>query len=219
MPLKTELDAFLSSFTDRVPADVAQLIESGIAEQVVTGLAAQALQAGDRAPDLALPNARGDLVPLGSLWARGPVILTFYRGGWCPYCNLELRAYQAILPAIRAAGVALVAISPQTPDASLSTAERNALAFDVLSDVGSRAAEAFGIAFTLKQELRALYTRLGHPLPEANGTDDWRLPVPATFVIASGGRIVLAHVDADYRRRLEPADALLAAAPHARQAA
>lgn len=211
MSLQAELDLFLASFKDRMPPEVAALIRAGIDEQLASGLAARALKAGDRTPDIALPNACGDPVSLAALLARGPVIVTFYRGGWCPYCNLELRAYQALLPEIRAAGVSLVAVSPQTPDASLTTADKNALGYEVLSDVGSRAAESFGITFALKDELRALYAGLGHPLPDFNGTEDWRLPIPATFIVAPDGIIALAHVDPDYRHRLEPAEALAAA--------
>ena len=139
---------------------------------------------------------------------QGAVILTFYRGGWCPYCNLELRAYQQILPQIRAAGASLIAISPQTPDESLSTAEKNQLEFDVLSDRGSAVAQAYKIAFELPDDLKAIYTQFNHALPDVNGTPDWQLPIPATFVIAPNGEILLAHIDADYRNRLEPSEVL-----------
>lgn len=107
-------------------------------------------------------------------------------------------------------GARIVAVSPQSPDGSLSTAEANSLGFDVLSDAGSRVAERYGLAFALPAALRDLYIRFGHPLPSFNGTDDWRLPMPGTFVIASSGRIVLARAAVDYRTRLEPAEALAA---------
>lgn len=131
-------------------------------------------------------------------------MVSFYRGGWCPYCNLELRALQAVLPQIRAHGAQLVAISPERPDESFSTAERNALAFPVLSDTGSRVARDWGIAFDLAEELRPVYARLGHALPDRNGGDDWVLPIPATFVLSPDGTVRLAFVDTDYRNRLEP---------------
>jgi peroxiredoxin len=115
-----------------------------------------------------------------------------------------------MLPDLAALGGRVIAVSPQTPDASLSTAEKNGLAFDVLSDRGSRVAEAYGLAFPLPQALRDLSTRFGHPLPAVNGTDDWRLPIPGTFVIAPSGRMLLARADVDYRTRLEPAEALAA---------
>ncbi len=160
------------------------------------------------APNFTLPNATGQLVTLADILRRGPVILNFYRGGWCPYCNLELRAYQQALPQIKAAGAELLAISPQDPDASLSTAEKNELAFEVLSDEGSKIANNYGIAFKLPDALQRLYTDLNHALPDANGTPDWQLPIPATFVIDQNQRIVLAYIDVDYRNRLEPEEAI-----------
>ena len=115
-----------------------------------------------------------------------------------------------MLPKIKAAGASLLAISPQAPDTSLSTAEKNELEFEVLSDQGSNVAESYGLAFTLPDELQKLYTELNHVLPKVNGTPDWQLPVPATFVIDQDRKIILAYADVDYRNRLEPADAIAA---------
>ena len=131
-------------------------------------------------------------------------MLNFYRGGWCPYCNIELRAYQAALPRMNELGASLMAISPQAPDDALTTTEKNELSFDVLSDRGSSVAERFGIAFELSDKLQEIYVGFGNNLAEKNAGDDWRLPVPATFVIAPDGRIAFADVDADYRHRADP---------------
>ena len=141
-------------------------------------------------------------------WPRGPVALVFYRGAWCPYCNIHLRALQAALPEMQALGASLIAISPQAPDESLSNMEKQELAFDVLSDRGCDVAGAYGVAFALAEELRPIYGALGIALPEKNAADDWRLPIPATFVIGADGRIAFADVDADYRNRAEPDDIL-----------
>lgn len=208
MSLQKELDAFRAEWSTKTPSDVATRVERTNDDLRASGIMERALKAGDLAPDFALPNAVGNRVTLSGRLAAGPVVVSFYRGGWCPYCNLELRAYQHVLPEIRALGASLVAISPQTPDSSLGTAERNALEFEVLSDHGNAVARSFGIAFELPDVLRPLYAK--HALAEVNGTDDWRLPVPATYVIAADRRIALAHIDPDYRVRLEPADALAA---------
>jgi peroxiredoxin len=173
-------------------------------------MAHRALKAGDHAPDFRLPDARGDYVRLKNLLATDPIVLSFYRGGWCPYCNLELRALQKALPEITRLGAELVAVSPQTPDESLSTAGKNALAFPVLSDVGSATAKSFGIAYDLAEELRPIYARFGHALPERNGDESWVLPIPATYVIDRDATITLAFVDVDYRNRLEPTEILAA---------
>jgi peroxiredoxin len=181
----------------------------------------RALQEGDRAPNFRLPNAQGGSVELNAVLKRGPVVLAFYRGQWCPYCNLELRAYQKALPQLQALGASLIAVSPQTPENSLSTAERNELAYPVLSDVGLHVARSYGVAFDLPTELVELYQRQwNNDLVKWNGEGGWSLPIPATYVIGEDTRIVLAHVDPDYRERLEPEAVLARLRTHAaRQAA
>lgn len=206
--LQQQLDARKARFVADMPAEVVDLMQRANDALSATGAAARALKTGDLAPDVTLPGADGVPVNLGRLLAEGPVVLTFYRGGWCPYCNLELRAYQAVLGDLRGLGAKLVAVSPELPDHALATSAKNALAFDVLSDRGCTAAKAFGIAFTLEEPLRALYAKLGHALPDINGTDDWTLPIPATFVIDTDHRVLLSHVDPEYRNRLEPATVL-----------
>jgi peroxiredoxin len=140
MTLQTALDTFRAEFLEKFPADIAAVMQQATDRLAQDYATRTRLQVGDFAPDFELPNAVGERIKLSDRLQRGSVILTFYRGGWCPYCNLELRAYQQLLPQIQAAGVSLIAISPQTPDASLSTAEKNQLSFDVLSDVGSEVA-------------------------------------------------------------------------------
>jgi peroxiredoxin len=159
---------------------------------------------GSRAPAFSLPDARGGEVRLVDLLARGPVVVTFYRGGWCPFCNLQLRAYQAVLPEIQALGATLVAISPQTPDSSLSTAEKAGLAFHVLSDAHNEVARAYGLVFKLSEGLQSLHETFGNEPPKFNGDDSWELPVPGTFVLDRSGVVRLAFVDPDYTKRLEP---------------
>lgn len=211
MTLKAALDTFRAEFLEKFPADTAATMQQAT-DQLAQAYASRAvLQVGSLAPDFELPNALGEQVKLSDHLQHGAVILTFYRGGWCPYCNLELRAYQQILPQIQAAGVSLIAVSPQTPDASLSTVEKNQLGFDVLSDVGSKVAQAYKIAFELPEELKQLYTQFGHALPDVNGTSDWQLPIPTTFVIAPNRHILFAQVDVDYRNRVEPSEALVIA--------
>jgi peroxiredoxin len=208
MTLKAELDAFRSDFMAKALPEIREAMARADMELAVSGTAQHASKAGERAPDFRLPDVRGGHVRLRDLLANGPVVLSFYRGGWCPYCNLELRAFQKALPEIHGLGAQLVAMSPQTPDESLSTAVKNELAFAVLSDVGSATAKAFGIAFDLAEELRPIYARFGHALPDKNGDESWRLPIPATYVIDRDGTIALAFVDVDYRNRLEPAEIL-----------
>jgi peroxiredoxin len=210
MTLKEELDAFRAEFMAKASPEIRDAMNRADTELAAAGITSHALKAGDRAPDFRLPDVRGGSVQLKVLLAKGSAVVSFYRGGWCPYCNLELRALQSALPEIRRLGAELVAISPQTPDESLSTAEKNNLAFAVLSDIGSLTAKAYGIAFDLAEELRPIYSREGHALPDKNGDNSWVLPIPATYVIDKDGIIALAFVDVDYRKRLEPAEIIAA---------
>lgn len=206
--LNAQLADFKAAFATRATPERIATMEGATAKLRASGIEATALGVGDRAPDITLPDALGRPVRLLDLAADTPLALVFYRGGWCPYCNLELRAWQQLQPQLHAAGARLVAISPQTPDSSLSTAEKNELAFPVLSDSSLTAATGFGVAFDLPPELVELYKGVGHDLPVRNGNGRWTLPVPATYVVGRDGRIHFAHVDADYRTRAEPAEVL-----------
>jgi peroxiredoxin len=167
------------------------------------------LKVGDRAPSIVLADAKGETVDVATLLKQGPVIVSFYRGGWCPFCNLELRAYQAVLPEIAAAGASLVAISPEKSDETLSTAEKNALTFHVLSDVGQKVGRAFGLVYEFTDELRSVYDGFGLDIPAKNGApEEWALPVSATYVIGRDGTIIYANTEVDYRDRADPGDVL-----------
>ncbi|GAC1605020.1 MAG: peroxiredoxin-like family protein [Acidimicrobiales bacterium] len=192
----------------RIPAETLAVMDAATADVASSWDAEAAVKVGDTAPDFTLPDANGDKVNFAGLLETGPVVLAFYRGGWCPYCSTELRALQASLPELRELGATLVAISPQTPDNSLSTAEKLELAFPVLSDVGNTVSRAFGLVFTLPESLRAVYTGFGLDLPAANGDDSFELPVPATYVIDRNGSVTWRFADADYTRRAEPSDIL-----------
>jgi peroxiredoxin len=208
--LQDQLSEYLTGFKARAPAEAQQLMEGATAALRESGIAERALRVGDAAPELTLPDSLGRPVNISTLWANGPIVLLFYRGGWCPYCNLTLRAWAAQQEALMARGMQLVAVSPQRPDASLDMAEQLALPYPVLSDVRFEAAEAFGIGFELPPELAELYMKFGNDLPALSGQDRWVLPLPATYVIGTDGRIAYAHLDADYRQRAEPAEVLAA---------
>jgi peroxiredoxin len=208
MSLEHELASFKAEFSRTAPAGRAALYEAKIEELRADFALASAVGADEAAPDFALPNAAGKSIVLKELLRSGPVILTFYRGGWCPYCNIQLRAYQSVLPQISASGARLVAISPQLPDNSLDTANKNALTFDVLSDVRNEVARSYGLVYSLPEEIRAALRSNNKVLPSINGDQSWELPVPATYVIARDQHVALAYIEVDYRKRLEP-EALL----------
>jgi peroxiredoxin len=208
MSLKEQLAEYRAGWYQRVPPERQAIMQRHI-DQLRSGALARMRKVGDRAPAIVLINAKGETVDVAALLKKGPVIVTFYRGGWCPYCNLELKAYQDVLPEIVAAGATLVAISPEKPDDTLSTAEKNALAFEVLSDVGQRVGRAFGLVYDFTDELKTAYQGFKLDIPTHNGTPgEWALPVSATYVIDRNGMIIYAYTDPDYRDRADPREVL-----------
>jgi peroxiredoxin len=208
MTLEQELAAFRAEFARTAPAGRAALYEAKIEELRSEFASKSAIGVNDTAPDFALPNPAGKSIVLKDLLRSGPVVLTFYRGGWCPYCNIQLRAYQGALAQITALGGRLVAISPQLPDNSLDTASKNTLTFDVLSDVGNKVSRSYGLVYSLPEEIRSVLRSNNKALPSINGDESWELPVPATYVVARDQRVALAYIEVDYRKRPEP-EALL----------
>jgi peroxiredoxin len=208
MNLEQELAAFKAEFSRTAPAGRAALYEAKIEELRADFASEKAVSVDEIAPNFTLPDATGKSVILNDLLRSGPVVLTFYRGGWCPYCNIQLRAYQSVLPRIGALGGRLVAVSPQLPDNSLDTVTKNALTFDVLSDVGNKVARSYGLVYSLAEEIRSALRSNNKALPSINGDESWELPIPATYVIARDRRVALAYIEVDYRKRLEP-EALL----------
>lgn len=202
--LTQQIAAYEELKKQKVPAATLQLMADATRQLVASGIEEQALQVGDKIPDFSLPNALGQLVNIRDLTRQGPVIISFYRGSWCPYCNFELAALNAALPQITAKGAQLIAISPQTPDNSFTTMEKHELEFEVLSDVGNQVAVQFGLVFTLPDSLRTIYDSFGIDVAAHNGEASFKLPIPASYVVATDGTIVNAFVNADYSQRIEP---------------
>ncbi|RVU03139.1 AhpC/TSA family protein [Mucilaginibacter limnophilus] len=203
--LATELADFQTSWNAKAPEGLQDKFENGIEE--IKALNDTALKVGDIAPDFELNNALNHPVKLADLLKNGPVVLSWYRGGWCPYCNIQLRYLQSYLPQFKAAGATLVALSPELPDKSLTTTEKNNLEFEVLTDYDNEVARQFRIVFKLNEELIDIYNDF-HKLETYNGVSTNELPVPATYVIGADRVIKYAFVDTDYRKRAEPAEIL-----------
>ena len=206
--LREKIAEYDAAKAKRVPPEVLQTMADATCQLEGLGIVDRSLKAGDRIPDFSLPNHLGQERRIGELLADSVLVLNFYRGGWCPYCNLELHALQQALPDIRASGADLVAISPELPDKAMDTQARHALEFEVLSDVGNRVSEAFGLTFELPEQLRPIYTSIGIDIPAFNGDDSFVLPVPASYIVDSDGIIRHHFVNVDYTRRLEPDDLL-----------
>lgn len=214
MSLQDKLDAFRATFEAgkppyNAPSWIHEPMHRATQELVDAGLAAKALGVGAQAPAFTLPNAAGDHIASADLLAKGPLVLTFYRGVWCPYCNMELQALQAALPDITARGASLVAISPQTAINSRRSERDNGLDFPILTDHGNAVAAAFGLRFALPDYLVALYRdTFKNDLAVNNGEPSWTLPMPARYVIDRDGIIRYAEVNPDYTRRPDPSELL-----------
>ena len=209
MSLQDRLDAFKADFegTKAPPAAVA-VMHRATAELVASGLADWTAKVGDRAPAFALPDTEGRPVSSSALLAAGPLVVTFYRGVWCPYCNMDLQAIEAAADAIRGLGASLVAISPQTAPNSRRSRRENGLSFPILADAGGETAKAYGLRFRLPDDLIELYKGFGVDLPTFNGDPSWTLPMPARFVIGRDGVIAYSEVNPDYTRRPDPEELL-----------
>ncbi len=210
MSLQTELDARAAKNRERFPADVTAAMDANVAAVTAANLADSTLRVGDPLPDATLLDVTGAQVTIAQLLAEGPLVVSVYRGGWCPYCNMELRALQERLEEIAEAGGRLVAVSPMTPDASLTTAEKADLAFPVLSDVGLTFTRSLGLVHDLTPDVKALYDAWGFDTDTVNDGHGDELPLPATFVVGADGTVAWRHVDADYTQRAEPDDIIAA---------
>ncbi|MGY4511697.1 peroxiredoxin-like family protein [Bradyrhizobium sp. USDA 3650] len=213
MALQDKLDAFKADFESgrfpvKPPREALDTMHRATAELIASGQAQRARKAGDVAPEFTLTDPDGKPVSSRDLLAKGPLVVSFYRGVWCPYCNLELQALQEALPEIAARGASLVAISPQTAPNSRKSERDNNLSFPILSDVRSEVADAFGIRFALSGELVALYKTFKNDLPTFNDDPSWVLPMPARYVIGRDGIIAYAEVNPDYTHRPDPSELL-----------
>ncbi len=172
MSLKKNIDQFKSSFLPQVSEQIKESMRKAEETLKESNLAKRALAAGNDAVDFTLPNAKGEQVSSEALRQQGPIVVSFYRSGWCPYCSLELKALQNVNSEIEALGARLVAISPQVPDESLSTAEKNELEFEVLSDTNSEVADQYGLTFSLDEDLRPIYKNWGADIAAVNDDPD-----------------------------------------------
>jgi peroxiredoxin len=214
MSLQDRLDAFKADFEAgkppyNAPAAIHEPMRRATAELIASGAAQQALKIGDKAPAFKLQDPEGKEVSSTELLTRGALVVTFYRGFWCPYCNMDLQAIQEALPEIVGRGASVVAISPQTAATSRRSVRENKLGFAILSDLGNDVAAKFGLRFRLPDYLITLYRDgFKNDLAIVNGDASWTLPMPARFVIDRSGTIAYAEVNPDYTRRPDPSELL-----------
>jgi peroxiredoxin len=203
--LKSQLEEKKANFELRADDNKKRAYKEGIESVENSGVTKSAMQVGDKAPNFILSNALGEPVALYDYLKKGKVVLTWYRGGWCPYCNMTLHQLQEELPNFNSNGANLIALTPELPDKTMSTAEKNELEFEVLSDVGNKVAKDYGIVFKLTDEVAGMYNK-SFDLNGFNGDESNELPLAATYIINEDGLIIYAFLDADYRNRAEPSE-------------
>ncbi|WP_445722458.1 peroxiredoxin-like family protein [Flavobacterium sp.] len=210
MNLTEELKKHADQSAAKIPLEIQNVMKKAIKDLEESGLVANALKKGDTIPEITAPNATGKTISVQEKLKTGKVILAFYRGGWCPYCNLELKALQEILPQIEEKGATLIAITPETPDNSLSTTEKNALTFEVVTDKDNKIASAFNLTYKLPKELVDIYLNFGINLEKSNENISNELPIAATYIIDTDGAIVYDFIKEDYKLRADTAEILAA---------
>lgn len=211
LTLRGRLEARKAEWARTAPSETVGMIEAEIAALRTSGVLAQAKKVGETAPDFTLDNTVGKKVKLSHMLSYGPVVLSWYRGGWCPYCSIELQALQEALPMLRKFGARVVAITPELQEHALNTARRHRLEFEVVSDVGNKVARQYGLVYVPGELMaRHLQRKQKVDLSVVNGDTSGQLPLAATYVIDTGGVIRYAFVHADHRRRAEPIDLVAA---------
>jgi peroxiredoxin len=204
MKFSERLDSLTADVLAKASNEYASAVEATRKVIQDSGILRLALRAGQVFPSFSLPDASGSIVSASELLERGPLVVAFYRGGWCPFCNLELNALQLALPEIKAQGGSLVAISPQTPEQSAETARHSQLSFHLLIDRQNLFARELGLVYRLPAAMQTELRKTGLLLPTINGDDSWELPIPATYLVRQDGVIVDALLDADFYHRKDP---------------
>jgi len=209
--LQDQLDAITANTRRLVPADRLAVSEQAVTELFNSGIEDRILKPGARAPEFELQDASSSkLVHSTDILALGPMVLSFFRGRWCPYCVTELEIWRDLYPNLRQRNALFVAVSPQMQRQNDFTVQQHSLPFAVLTDPACALAEQFGIAYTVPEYHRLHYRSIMVNIPFVNGEQTWRLPLPAVFVIGQDNIIRFSEVHADFRVRPEPSDVLAA---------
>lgn len=206
--LKEQLEEKKEDTAKMLPIKALDIMQSAIDQLSEIHIIDTAVKTGDSIPKILLPNIKGEKISVQEILKDNRVLLVFYRGGWCPYCNLELQAFQELLSEFEARGVKVIAISPETIANGVETADKNQLGFEVLSDMGNVVTRDFGLVYKIPNELAELYVQFGINLKENQGNVDNELPIAATYVIEQSGKISYHFLDEDYKKRAEPKDIL-----------
>jgi peroxiredoxin len=204
MTLKNPLADIMAAIRAATPAWFGKVNDRLVQGLIDAGAADGALREGDHIPEFLLPNAEGQLVSSAQLLANGPLVLSFYRGVWCPYCSEELNGLADATQRLKAAGATVAAITAEVGGMALKTKKERKLQFEILCDVDNGVAMEFGLMFRIPEDIQASYMKFNVNMPKIYGNDGWMIPIPATYVVGRDGVIVYAYVNPDYRDRCDP---------------
>jgi len=204
MNLQDNIATMQKKMLPSIPEETLKVMMSVTKKLIDSGIADKAMKSGDKAPTFSLVNTKGERIDSQKLLQKGPLVINFYRGAWCPYCDLELKALNETYEQITKLGANLIAISPNTRGKSEEFLATNPFKFDLLSDEGNKVAKQFRLVFELAEELRPIYNQFGINIPEHDGNNSYEIPIPATYIVGTNGIIVCDFVDADYTKRMEP---------------
>lgn len=206
LTLDDRLNLIKAGMAGKVPPEKMKIMAEALENLKKTQIEKKALKVGQKFPDFTLGNFDGKKVQLKELLKKGPVIVSFYRGSWCPFCNAQLNAFQQHLPEFRELGASLVTITPEKPDLAALTASDKKLDFPVLTDTDNKLAKKLGLVFGLTGEYKELYKQFGIDLEKSQDNNEWKLPMPATYIVSAKGKVIYAFIDADYTKRATPED-------------
>lgn len=204
MTLTQQLKELADNSEKRHPGESQDIMKAALKELENTNILDSVIKTGDYFPDFSLPNVKGKSISLDNLLKKGKVVLTFYRGGWCPYCNLALKALQNVIPQINDKNATLIAITPETPDNSLTTQEKNELKFEILTSSNNELARSLGLVYKLPENLTTLYNSFGINLLKSQGNNENELPIAATYIIDTDKKITYDYIVEDYKLRADP---------------
>jgi peroxiredoxin len=217
MSLHEKIATLKAQVEKKLPQKTRDVMDRATADLAASGILNGTIKVGDTLPSFTLPNQNGTPVNSNELLKNGPLVISVFRGAWCPYCMLELEALEEVSRHFQEAGANILIISPQTQAASLKTKIEKGLSFDIISDLGSLYTSKLGLVFSLPEDLRKIYKGIGIDLPSFNGDESWELPMPARLIISQAGEVINADINPDYTKRPEPADTLQELLVSARQ--